>query len=148
MKIFNNKIIILLILLFLTIGIVSAVNPDDFKLPNGFELVEFDFNHDHSEGFMNSQGEGIIIYDYTDDDKDILFEESDTYVLDSYENNIYTFADAETELCGYIECIEHNGNKYAIQTTCSIENMEDHGTNIRDNILEFNKINNFKPIPI
>lgn len=148
MKIFNNKTIILLLLLFLTIGIVSAVNPDDFKLPNGFELVEFDFNHDHSEGFMNSQGEGIIIYDYTDDDKDILFEESDTYVLDPYENNIYTFADAETELCGYIECIEHNGHKYAIQTTCSIEDMEEHGTNIRDNILEFNEINNFKPIPI
>ena len=97
---------------------------------------------------MNSEGEGIIIYDYTNDDKDILFEESDTYVLDPYENNIYTFADAETELCGYIECIEHNGNKYAIQTTCSIEDMEEHGTNIGDNILEFNKINNFKPIPI
>ena len=90
MKFLNSEITVLIILLIFTIGIVSAVNPAEFELPNGFELVEFDFDHEHSEGFMNSEGEGIIIYDYTNDDKDILFEESDTYVLDPYENNIYT----------------------------------------------------------
>lgn len=148
MKQFNKISIIILLILILAIGAVSAVNPDEFKLPSGFELMEFDFDHQNSEGFMNSLGEGIIIYDYTDDDKDLLFEESDTYALDLYENNIYTYADAETETCGYIECIEHNGNKYAIQTTCSIDEVDEHGTNLRDNILEFNKINNFNPIPI
>lgn len=145
---FFNKICILLVILVIATGAVSAVNPSDFKLPSGFELMQFGFEHEHSEGFMNSEGEGIIIYDYTDGDKDKLFKESNTYVLDPYENNIYTFADAETELCGYIECIEYKGNKYAIQTTCSIDEIDKHGTNIRDNLLEFNKINNFKPIPI
>ena len=145
---FFNKICILLVIFIISTCAVSAVNPSDFKLPHGFELMEFGFEHEHSEGFMNSEGEGIIIYDYTDSDKDMLFKESDTYVLDSYENNIYTYADAETELCGYIECIEYKGNKYAVQTTCSIDEVDEHGTNIKDNLLEFNKINNFKPIPI
>ncbi|AMD17371.1 hypothetical protein TL18_04655 [Methanobrevibacter sp. YE315] len=143
-----KKILIILILFILTIGAVSAVNINDFKIPDGFIHLEYEFNHDHSEGFMNGKGEGLIIYDYSKEYKDIFFVDNDNYISDPFENNIYTFVDGETELCGYIECIEHNGKQYVIQTTCSIDEIDNHGYNIRDNLLEFNKINNVKPIPV
>ena len=144
---FVNIIIILIFLTFI-IGSVSAVNPDDFKIPDGFVNVEYEFEHNHSEGFMNSKGEGIIIYDYSSEDKDFFFTESDSYVFDLYKNNIYTFADGESELCGYLEHIKHNGKEYVVQTTCSMDKVDSVGNDIRDNILEFNKINNVKPIPV
>ena len=40
MKFLNSEITVLIILLIFTIGIVSAVNPAEFELPNGFELVD------------------------------------------------------------------------------------------------------------
>ena len=148
MKLIYSKICLILIITFLSINVASAVNPDDFKVPSGFEIVEFNFDHPHSESFVNSYDEGITIYNYSDEDKDLLFTETDTYILDDYENNIYIFVDGESGLCGYIECIEHNGQKFAIQSSCSSEDAEDHGLNIRENILEFNEINNFTPIPV
>lgn len=39
MKFLNSEITVLIILLIFTIGIVSAVNPAEFELPNG--LLEF-----------------------------------------------------------------------------------------------------------
>ena len=34
-----KKILLILILFLFTVGTVAAVNPDDFKIPNGYEKV-------------------------------------------------------------------------------------------------------------
>jgi len=133
-----KKICLILILFLFTVGTVAAVNPDDFKIPNGYEKVG-----EGTGGFYEfKNGSNYLdIYDW-DGLYNIYFGNYDAHTCDYYDNNIYVYTDAG--FCGYEELVEHDGKTYLIISFLKTRNT-DVPLELYDTLLEFNKLNNVEP---
>ena len=136
-----KKICLIFILLLFTVGAVAAVNPDDFKTPDGYEKVG-----QGTGGFYEyKNGSNLLdIYDW-DGLYNIWFGNYDMNTCSDYDNNIYVYTDAG--YCGYQELVEHDGKTYLIVSFIRTTNT-DVPNELYDTLVEFNKIDNVKPTPV
>lgn len=135
------KIAIGFILLVLLVGVVSAVNADDFKYPDSFKKST------GTDGYINDQGQGMIVFNY-EDSKAMFLTEHDKYAFNYYGNNTYVFADATSGLAGFFEVVEFNGEKVIVISSILSENVDKHGVAAYDNLMEFNRLNDVEPISV
>ena len=138
-----KKIIIGILLLFIVIGTVYAVhNNEKFKAPTGLHAMGYN-------DFVDEKGHNIGIMEYTDDYYNTWFKNDteDGYLVQPYSENpkYYIYADDEND-CGILEIVEKDGAKYIINSWTP--NGSDEAKVILDNLLEFNKLNNIKPLPV
>ena len=145
------KILIGLSVLFLIIGACYAAYPNEiFKAPNGLEPIG------HND-FVDKQGHNIQIIENSDSTHKTWFENNTEtgYIVTPYEanNNFYMYSDAsevdpnKAEAVGVIEIVEKEGVKYIVSSWSAKDTDADFKM-VADNLLEFNKLNNLKPVAI
>ncbi|AMD17369.1 hypothetical protein TL18_04645 [Methanobrevibacter sp. YE315] len=139
---FINKICIVLIILIFTMGFVASANVHDFKYPDNFKKM------DDGDGYINDMGQGMIVYEYDEASKQLFLTNHGLYAFEYYENNYYVFSDNENNLCGLLEVVDYKGDKYIVISTILIDNLESESGYIQDNLEDFNKLNNVKPLTI
>ena len=133
------KILLLVSILFLIIGVVSAeATVNDFKAPNGLEPMG-------KYSFVDKKGHNIDIVEYTDSNYKTWFENDTNYAVEKYNDTCYLSSDDEND-CYLIELIEFNGGKYIIYSWTP--NGHGDAKVIQDNLEEFNRLNNLKPLEV
>lgn len=131
-----KKIALTLIVLILAVGVVSAIDMEDMKVPDGFEKSS-------SNCFEKDKYE-LNLVPYSDSDKELTFENDDGYTVSKYSSNIYKYTDKLVKNVGAIEVVEIDGNKYLIECvkkdTTSVDSL------VYDYLTEFNSLNDLTPI--
>ena len=139
-----KKIILFLLFAMMTIGAASAVDQTSFKVPSDFEDI----------------GDGVyVIYDSLKNPDEVLsvvkYNEHDwadyitndttnKYVVYKGENNTYNITDGSVNEVGSFELVEVEGSKFIIDFAKSGKESDLSKTNA--DMLEFNKLNNIKPM--
>lgn len=138
-----NILIILLIILVMPISVVAASTEiPNFKYPDTFKKIS------DSEGYVNDMAQGMIVYKYDNSSESLFLTNHGQYGVEYYENNYYVFADCENNLGGNLEVVAYKGNKYIVISTISLDNLESQSGYIQENLEEFNKLNNVKPLTV
>ena len=134
------KIMIGIILIFLLVGVASAYPNDDFKAPSSLHKVG-------SNGFEDGQSHNINIFEYTADSHDVWFVNDTDYIMEPYEgeDNFYLYVQKPND-AGIFEIVEKDGKQYLV-TSHSEKGAEETPT-VLQNLLEFNELNNIKPIAV
>jgi hypothetical protein len=126
------------------IGVAGAANQTSFKAPTNFEDI----------------GDGVyVLYDSLKNADEILsvvkynehdwadYISNDTgnkYTVYKDKNNTYNYTDGSVEEVGSFELVEVDGSKFIIDFAKS--GKESDLSNTYANLVEFNKLNNLKPI--
>lgn len=131
-----KKIAISLILLILAVSVVSAIDMEDMKVPDGFEKSS-------SNCFEKGKFE-LNIAPYSDSNKDLVFEDEDNYKISEYSSNIYTYVDKLVKHAGAVEVVEINGEKYLVE--CLKEDTISDESSAYRYLTEFNSLNDLTPI--
>lgn len=139
----NKKIIIIFLIIFILIGInsVNAINPSEFKMPNGYH--EIGEANDGSFSFGNNNLK-INIYDNTDLNHGLFFKDYTNHITSYVGDNIYQYQ--ESAYYGYFEVIELNGHQYIIVSFANTN--QGNSSQLYENLLEFNKLNNVEPLAV
>lgn len=135
------KIILGITLLIFIVGIASAAhNNEIFKAPNNLEPMG------HND-FVDKQGHNIMIVNYTTENIKTWFENDTNYNVSPFQDhdNMYLSADDEND-CYILEVVEKDGTKYIIGSWTPKGPTE--AKVILDNLEEFNKLNNVKPVEV
>lgn len=135
------KKIILILAIFLLIGTVCAAhNNEIFTAPKGLHKMGYN-------DFVDEKGHNIMIIEDSDSQRQKWFENDTNYIVSPYEShaNMYLGAGDEND-CYILEVVEKDGAKYIISSWTPKGPTE--AKKISDNLLEFNKVNNLKPIEV
>ena len=136
-----KKSILILTLLFLIIGVAYATNNNEiFKAPNGLEKMG---THD----FVDKQGHNLMIEEYNDENIKTWFK-NDTdpvYLVQESQQHPNIYMGATDEDSYILEVVEKDGVKYIIGSWTPKSTSRDTEM-IWENLQEFNKLNNLKPI--
>lgn len=134
------KIIIGITILFLLIGVVSAYTNDEFKAPSSLHKVG-------SNGFEDGQSHSINVFEYTADSHDVWFVNDTNYIVTPYDGdeNFYLYVQQPND-AGIFEVVEKDGKQYLVNSHS--EKGSSETPTVLQNLLEFNKLNNLKPISI
>ncbi len=129
-----KKIAILAIFLLLSISVVSAVDLDDFKLPDGF-------NKD-SSNLASDDDFSLSIADYDKDmDYDLLFKDDGEYTVTVGE--ISKYVDKSVKQTGVLEIVEIDNKQVLIEIySIDMSKLDD----CYDKLEEFNELNDLEPI--
>lgn len=139
-----KKIIITLLLLLLTIGIVTAADIGNLKVPDGFESDGNGMYNQKNPLTNGGTGFNIFIYKYTDSDFKEWTTNSDDYTVNKTAD-IYWYTDIGDE--GVIEVFELDGDKY-IGVFSATSNTNFNTDQAYEYMMEFNKLNNVKPVSV
>ena len=158
-----RKAFLLLIILILTVGIVSAANISNFKAPSNFDNDGNGSFYEMNElGLVDENGISIEVFteenmkelqELMDSDEDMdkeSFFKNDTSLNYTVENsddeNIFFFSDGVNELKGYIELIQIGDDEIIIESNVESNASDDKIKQSLDVLKEFNKLNDFKLI--
>lgn len=159
-----SKICLLLIIITLTIGFVSAVDINEFKAPSNFESDgNCSFYELNSLNLVDENGISIEIYTdesmketaetlgIDEDDSDYSsFFKNDTslnYTVESSDDeNIFSFYDGTNEIKGYVELVKVGDEEVCIESEIDSNASDDKLKQSLDVLKEFNKLNNLKPL--
>lgn len=123
-----KKTILILITLLLTISVVSA-----YEFPNGFNK--------NSNNFYTNGDYGLSLGNYSSSDQEWCFSNDTGYVVKEGNNHIWTYTDTVTKQVGVLEVIDGN----------VVVEVYSNGTDVnqcKEYLLEFNKLNNVKPLAL
>lgn len=135
------KIGFVLAVLLLAMSMASAMDYSDYAVPSmfnesaGFYCYEFD-------NFTF----GICKYHEENGEYDFYFKNSTIYTI-VHDNNMGNYTVSSIGEVGTVELVELDGEKYVVE--CYYSGMDDSKhKDCWDAVLEFNKQNNLKPLPI
>lgn len=131
-----KKIALTLTVLILAVGIVSAVDMTDMKVPDGFEK--------YSSNCFEKDDFELNLVSYSDSDKGLIFEDDEDYTVSEYSSNIYKYTDKLVKNVGAVELVEIDGDKYLVECVKKDTTTED--SSVYDYITEFNSLNDLTPI--
>ena len=131
-----KKIVLTLTVLILAVGIVSAVDMTDMKVPNGFEK--------YSSNCFEKDDFELNLAPYSDSDKGLIFEDDEDYTVSEYSSNIYKYTDKLVKNVGAVEVVEIDGDKYLVECVKKDTTTED--SSVYDYLTEFNSLNDLTPI--
>lgn len=123
-----KKIILINLLLLFTIGTVTA-----HEIPNGF--------HKNSENFYTNGDYGLSITNYSKDADKWIFNNDTDYIVREGNDHIYNYTDRLTRQVGVAE-VTSDGLVVEVYA-----NGSDVGK-CYQYLLEFNKLNNVKPVTV
>ena len=145
----KTNILIMLLVFFLTIGVVTAIEIDDFKVPTGFGNLNNGIALDTSDSDTYLYVEKITDNSYFESDP------NDGYAVSKLDDEMYVFVDTVTKEAGVQEKVEVDGDYYLVSV--SKANWENSANNPEDvdkmqsfrlALEEFNSDNNLKPIVV
>ena len=146
----KTKIIILALILLLTIGIVTATDTNNLKVPDKWESLGNGNYHEIGDSTGSGSGRNMMIMEFTDANCNDFFENgTDDYYIFQNTDNTYNFTDwIVNNDEGCFEVVEIDGKQYFLLFSSDISNDYDNDLTIYDVMLEFNKLNNLKPITV
>ena len=120
----------------MTIGIVSALDLTNMKVPDGFEK--------HSSNSFEKGDYELNFGPYADSENELTFENDEDYTISKYSSNVYRYYDKLLENVGAIEVVEIDGHKYLVE--CLKRDAPSSDSSVCDYLTEFNRLNNLTPI--
>ena len=130
------KAITALTILLLLIGIVSAVDLNDFKLIDGFTS--------ESEYWASNEDFGLSVNDYNNDtDYDLLFTNDTDYIVVT-DGNISNYTDTISDQVGCEEVVTVNNEQVLVEVYDNNGDID----KCYEYLMEFNKINNLEPVSV
>lgn len=145
------KIMIGIAMLFMVVGMVYATDINKLKCPEGWESAGNGMYHEIGDSSGLSNGRNMIIMDYTPDNCDEFFENvtEESYYVFKNNDNTYNFTDyVMNKDEGCFEVVEIDGKQYFLLFSSNIDNDYKDCLSVYDSMLEFNKLNNLKPIAV
>lgn len=145
------KIIATISILFLLIGVVSATDIDNLKMPDGWKAIGGGSYHE--EGLSPGQGTGrnMMIQEMFDDLKEEYFvnhTDEDYYAYPNTDNT-FNYTDGMNSDYGCFEVVNIDGKDYFIVFSTNIDyELEEGSPTTYDLMLEFNKLNNLEPVEV
>ena len=141
-----KKIIIGILILFLLMGMVVATDINNLKMPDKWESVSSGSYHQKDPMTNGGNGHNMMIQKWLDSFKDEWYNNNsaDAYAVKSYGENTYVYADPDTTGC--FEVVEIDGQKYFVNFWYTHPEKLDESAKTYDFMMEFNKLNNLKPI--
>ena len=139
-----NKIKIILaslLIIIVCVGIVVAANVDDFTFPAPLTKTA-------SGVYNDGTGQNILVVEFTDENKESWLTPSSTNIIEEKENNTYQFEETELDEYGWIEVIEHNGDKYIVISWTPHTDNPTYQDATHENLIKFNELNHIEPITI
>lgn len=141
-----KKLIIIGVLLLLTIGVATAADIDKMKMPEDFESTGGGQYRQVNHWDNGGTGFNVVIVECTDSNlqewttNNSDFEYSVTKTMD-----IYWYTDMDIQ--GVFEIVEIDGEKYIVDFSAS--SKADGGVDqAYKYMMEFNDLNNLKPISV
>ena len=145
------KILVGLLLMFLVIGTAVATDTGNLKMPDGWEAINDHTYHEKGNDPGSGSGRNMMIEKWHDSLKDEYYSNisAEHYYVYSNGDNTFNYSDAVNEDYGCFEVVEINGVKYFVIFWDVMEaEFDSVNVSTHDLILEFNKLNNLKPIEV
>lgn len=137
-----KKIIIFLILIFMMVGAVSAIDSTSFTVPNDFNDVGDGVYVMYDSLKQPSQILSVIEHREHDADDYITNDTENNYTVFEGENNTYNFVDGSMNEKGTFELVEVDGVKFIVDFAKRGIGDKNDFSETFNNIMEFNKLNN------
>lgn len=144
------KIIIGLSVLLLLIGMVSATDINNLKVPDGWKSLGDGSYHEEGDSPGQGSGQNMMIQKWSDSFKDEYYQNNsdEKYSVQDTGNNTFMYIDDMNQNAGSFEVVEIDGQKYFVNFW-TVDNMDVE--KIADTSLfmqEFNKLNNLEPVEV
>ena len=144
------KIIIGLSVLLLLIGMVSATDINNLKVPDGWKSLGDGSYHEEGDSPGQGSGQNMMIQKWSDSFKDEYYQNNsdEKYSVQDTGNNTFMYIDDMNQNAGSFEVVEIDGQKYFVNFW-TVNNMDVE--KIADTSLfmqEFNKLNNLEPVEV
>lgn len=146
----KTKIIIGITLLFLVIGVAAATDINNLKVPDGWESVGGGSYHEIGDSPGMGSGRNMMIMEYNELNCEDFFENgTDDYYIFKNADGSYNYTDwVLNNDEGCFEVVEIDGTQYFLIFSSNLENDYTGKPLVYDSMLEFNKLNNLKPIEV
>ena len=144
------KILIGITLLFLVMGIVCATDVNNLKMPDKWESIGNGNYHEIGDSPGAGSGRNMMIMNYTNANCDDFFKNgTEDYFIFKNADGSYNFTDAGNDDYGCFEVVEIDGHKYFVIFSCGVNVEWKKGDlSCYDLMMEFNKLNNLKPVEV
>ena len=144
------KIIIGLSVLLLLIGMVSATDINNLKVPDGWKSLGDGSYHEEGDSPGQGSGQNMMIQKWSDSFKNEYYQNNsdEKYSVQDTGNNTFMYIDDMNQNAGSFEVVEIDGQKYFVNFW-TVNNMDVE--KIADTSLfmqEFNKLNNLEPVEV
>lgn len=144
------KILTTFTIFFLLIGMASATDIDNLKMPDGWKSVGGGSYHEEGDSPGQGSGQNMMIEKWYDDLKDEYYQNitEEQYTVTDAGNNTYMYIDDLNAMAGCFEVVEIDGEKYFVNFW-TVDNMDVE--EIADTsyfMLKFNELNNFEPVEV
>ena len=145
------KILIGISILFLLIGSVTATDINNLKVPDGWESIGHGNYHEIGESKGQGSGRNMILQKWYDGLKEEYYNNitEESYYVNNNGDNTYNYTDNMNGDYGCFEVVEIDGEKYFINFWSLINSELKKGAPTNYEVMmEFNKLNNLKPIEV
>ena len=123
-----KKIVLISLLLLLTIGIVSA-----YEIPTDF--------HKNTESFYTNGDYGLTIAKHNKDTDNWLFNNDTDYIVKQGNDHVWKYNDKLTKQVGVLEL---TSDGMVVEVYCNGSDVD----KCYNYLMEFNKLNNVKPVTV
>lgn len=144
------KILIGLSILFLLIGMVSATDINNLKVPDGWKAIGGGSYHEEGDSPGQGSGQNMMIEKWYDGLKDEYYQNNtdEQYTVIEDGNHTFMYIDDLNQMAGCFEVVEIDNEKYFVNFwTVDYRNSEE----IADAsyfMVQFNELNNLEPVEV
>ena len=146
----KTKIILAALILIITIGIVSATDINNLKVPDNWEAIGGGSYHEIGDSVGSGSGQNMMIQKWDDSFKEDYWYNitEEQYTVKDTGNNTFMYIDELNQDAGSFEVVEIDGEKYFVNfwtvDYTNVEELADTGVFM----IEFNKLNNLEPVEV
>ena len=144
------KILTIITITFLLIGIVSATDIDNLKVPDGWKSLGGGSYHEEGDSAGQGSGQNMMIEKWSDSFKDEFYQNNtdEKYTVFEDGNHTFMYIDDLNQMAGCFEVVEIDNEKYFVNFwTVEYRNSEE----IADAsyfMVQFNELNNLEPVEV
>ena len=145
-----GKILIMIGILFLFIGIVSATDINNLKVPDGWKALGGGSYHEEGDSPGQGSGHNMMIQKWSDSFKDEYYQNNtdEQYTVTDTGGNTFMYIDDLNHDAGSFEVVEIDGQKYFVLFSTT-DNMDvEKIADTSGFMQEFNKLNNLEPVEV
>lgn len=137
-------------ILLLIIGVAAATDINNLKVPDGWEAIGGGSYHEINTDTNGGSGQNMMIQKWDDSLKDEYYQNNtdEGYMVSEDANHTFKYIDTLNGNAGYFEVVEIDNEKYFVNFwTVDYTNFDE----IDDSsyfMVQFNELNNLKPVEV
>ena len=144
------KILTAVTLIFLIIGIASATDVNNLKVPDEWEAVGGGSYHEIGDSPGVSSGQNMMIQKWDDSFEEEFYQNNtdEQYTVVDAGNHTYMYIDSLNQMAGCFEVVEIDNEKYFVDFWTVDYTDSEEIADASYFMLEFNSLNNLEPVEI